>query len=93
MTSILVIRGRVSCNQFKCNYLRNKSVFDKFSLRLWILLNLKIFLKKKKKKKKSDSLRIFEIIEFEVRGYLNDKKVLFQNTLRSSLRSRFSETA
>ena len=47
----------------------------------------------KKKKKKSDSLRIFEIIEFEVRGYLNDKKVLFQNTLRSSLRSRFSETA
>ena len=56
-------------------------------------IKIQNILKQKKKKKKSDSLRIFEIIEFEVRGYLNDKKVLFQNTLRSSLRSRFSETA
>ena len=35
MKCILAILGRISRNQFKCNYLRNKQFFVKFPLCLW----------------------------------------------------------
>ena len=46
MTSILVIIGGISGNQFKCNYLRNQKVFVKFPSPFWNLHKILNIVKK-----------------------------------------------
>ena len=47
MTSILFVIGSFFCNQFKCNYLRNKKLFFNLWLHFWNLHQLPNILKKK----------------------------------------------
>ena len=66
MTSILVIIGRISWQQFKCNYLRNQKLFlFKFSLHF---LNLHRILNILKKKDEPHSLIISENNDSKIRG-------------------------
>ena len=47
MTYILDMQGRISRNQFKCNYLKIWKLFVEFSLRFWNLHQILNFLKEK----------------------------------------------
>ena len=67
MTSILVIAERNSCNQLKCNYLKNKNFLWKF----YSVLNIYIEFWAFWKKNLPHSLNISDIIDSEKRGYLN----------------------
>ena len=65
---ILRIIGRISPNQFKCDYLRNQKLFLKFSLRFWNLRKISnIFFKKDV----PHSSSISEIIDSETHACLN----------------------
>ena len=63
MTSILLIIGRISCNKFKCNYLKNQKLLKIF---LKFTSNSEYF----EKKDESHSLSIFGISDCEGGGYL-----------------------
>ena len=62
MSSILVVIGRITRNQFKCNYLRNQKLL-KFSLHFWNQHQIVSIFKKKKKKKKKDERHSLSISE------------------------------
>ena len=68
MTSILAAICRISHNNFKRHYLRNKRLFLDFLLHFW---NVHEILSIFKKKDEYSSLIISEIIDAERRGYLN----------------------
>ena len=68
MTSIPAPICRISRNNFKRNYLRNKKLFLDFLLHFWNVHEIwSIF----KKKDEYPSLIISEIIDAKRRGYLN----------------------
>ena len=66
MTSIPAAICRISRNNFKRYYLRNKRLFPDFLLHFWAALNLEHF----RKKYEYPRLIISEIIDTERRGYL-----------------------
>ena len=73
MASILVIIGRISGNQFRCNYLLNQTFFLKFWLHFRKLHEtLNIF-----KKRWPQELKYFRHYWLPKTCYLNVKKVLF----------------
>ena len=77
-------------NVFHCYYLKNRKHFREFLLHFWDLHKVLSILKKKNHLYK---LNISEVIHSEKYGYLNDRKLLFQNTLRESMCSRPLNTA
>ena len=60
-------KGRVYCNQFKCNYLRNQNIFANFLLHISNIHKILNILKKKE----LHSWYISKNIDFGRRGYLN----------------------
>ena len=58
MTSSLAVKGRVSCYQFKCNYLKKQNHFSDFTAFLKSILNIL-------KKNEPHSFGISEIIDSE----------------------------
>ena len=67
MTSIVAAICRISRNNFKRHYLRNKRFFLEFIAFLKCAWNLEHF----QRKDEYPSLIISEIIDAETRGYLN----------------------
>ena len=67
MTSIPVAICRIYCNNFKHHYLKNKTFSGFFIAFLKCAWNLEHF----RKKNEDPSLIISEIIDAEIRGYLN----------------------
>ena len=66
-------------NNFKHHYLKNKRPFFHFLLHFWNVHEIKsIFLKKDE----YPNVIISGIVDSERHGYLNDLKVLLQNTIR-----------
>ena len=78
MRSILAIEGRISCNQFKYYYLTHQKLFSQFHRTSEMCMKIWRFWGKNE----AYNVSICEIIDSEKRGYLNVKKVLFQNTLQ-----------
>ena len=67
MTSILVKIERNSWHQLQCNFLKNLNVFLRILLQFWNLQKILNILKMNY----PQNLNILEIIDSEIRGYVN----------------------